>query len=159
MHQQHAAFENIVGKGEIARYEQILLFPKCFLLNQIIVSPFVHIYDIISLFAAEFEKPKIGISGKSIKFLYLPFNPFPKKPVFTCLGLVFNPFPNKPWFLCVFLKTLQETEKLLVKSNFSFSLSVFSLFGEYFATFIKFEIVVCKLLSLEESKIYRLGKG
>ena len=30
-----------------------------------IVSPFVHIFD-ISLFAAEFEKPKIGISGKGL---------------------------------------------------------------------------------------------
>ena len=53
MHQQEAAFENIVGKGEIA--------PQCFLLNHITVSPFVHIFDIISLFAAEFEEPKIGI--------------------------------------------------------------------------------------------------
>ena len=63
MHQQHAAFENIVGKGEIARNEQFLLLPQCFLLNQINVSPFVHIFDIISLFAAEFEEPKVGISG------------------------------------------------------------------------------------------------
>ena len=28
--------------------------------------PFVHIYDIIPLFAAEFEEPKIGISGKGL---------------------------------------------------------------------------------------------
>ena len=62
MHQQQTAFENIVGKGEIAHNEQFLLFPQCFLLNQIIVSPFVHIFDIIfSLFAAEFEEPKIDI--------------------------------------------------------------------------------------------------
>ena len=27
----HKSFENTVGKGEIARYEQILLFPQCFL--------------------------------------------------------------------------------------------------------------------------------
>ena len=60
------AFENIVGKGEIALNEQFLLLPQCFLLNQIIVSPFVHIFDIISLFAAELEKPKIGISGKGL---------------------------------------------------------------------------------------------
>ena len=59
-------FENIVGKGEIAHDEQFLLFPQCFLLNQIIVSPFVHIFDFISLFAAELEKPKIGISGKGL---------------------------------------------------------------------------------------------
>ena len=41
----------------------------------------------------------------------------------------FNPFSNKPWFLRVcstsLLKTLWEKEKLLVKSNFSFSLCVF----------------------------------
>ena len=42
--QQQTAFENIVGKGEIARNEQFLLFPNCFLLNQIIASTFVHIY-------------------------------------------------------------------------------------------------------------------
>ena len=40
-----------------------------------------------------------------------------------------KPFPNKPWFLWVcrtsLLKTLREKEKLLVTSNFSFSLSVF----------------------------------
>ena len=66
-HQQKTAFENIVGKGEIApRNDQFLLFPQFFLLNQINVSPFVHIFDIISLFAAEFEKPKIGKSGKGL---------------------------------------------------------------------------------------------
>ena len=61
MYQQQAAFENIVGKGEIACNEQFLLFPQCFLLNQIIVSPFVHIFDIISLLAVELKEPKIGI--------------------------------------------------------------------------------------------------
>ena len=49
MHQQQTAFENIVGKEEIARNEQFPLFPQCFLLNQEIVSPFVNIFDIISL--------------------------------------------------------------------------------------------------------------
>ena len=61
MHQQQTAFENIVGKEEIAHNEQFLLFPQCFLLNQVIVSPFANIIDIISLFAAESEEPKIGI--------------------------------------------------------------------------------------------------
>ena len=60
-HQQQTVFENIVEKGEIAHSEQCLLFPQCFLLNQIIVSLFVHIFDIISLFAAELENLKIGI--------------------------------------------------------------------------------------------------
>ena len=66
-HQQQTAFENIVGKGVIARNEQLLLFPQCFLLNQIIVSPFVHIFDIKSLFAAVSEEPKIGTSGKELR--------------------------------------------------------------------------------------------
>ena len=63
MHQQQTAFENIVGKGEIARNEQFLLFPQCVLLNQITVSPLVHIFAIVSLFAAELDKPKTGILG------------------------------------------------------------------------------------------------
>ena len=49
------------------RNEQFLLFPKCFPLNQIIVSPCVHIFDIISLFAAETEEPEIEISGKGLR--------------------------------------------------------------------------------------------
>ena len=61
----------------------------------------------------------------------------------------FDPFPNKPWFLRVcstsLLKTLRETEKLLVTSNFSFSHSVFYVFGELFAIFNKSEVVVCEL--------------
>ena len=60
MHQQQISFENITGKEEIARNEQFLLFPQCFLLNEKIISPFVNIYDIISLFAAKLEEPKIG---------------------------------------------------------------------------------------------------
>ena len=60
-----------------------------------------------------------------------------------------NPFPNKPWFLRVYsrdlLKTLWEKEKLLIMSNFSFSHTVFWPFGELYAIFIKFKIVVCKL--------------
>ena len=50
-----------------------------------------------------------------------------------CFLLYLNPFLNKPWFLHVcsisLLKTPWENEKLLVTSNFSFSLSVFYPFG------------------------------
>ena len=84
-----------MGKGEIfvtsnfsfshnVFYEQFLLFPQCFLLNQIIVSPFVYIFDIvspfvyifdiISLFAA--EEPNIDGSCKRLiqnKILDLSF--------------------------------------------------------------------------------------
>ena len=41
MHQQQTAFENIVGK-EIALYKQFLLFPLCFLLNQIVQRHTIH---------------------------------------------------------------------------------------------------------------------
>ena len=34
------------------------------------VHPFVHIFDIISLFAAELEEPIIGISGKGLTLHY-----------------------------------------------------------------------------------------
>ena len=66
MHQQQTAFENIVGKEEIAFKERFLLFPQCFLLSQMIVPYFVHMFDIIFLFAAELEAPKIGMLGKGI---------------------------------------------------------------------------------------------
>ena len=55
------SFENIAGKEEIARNEQFLLFPQSVLLNQVILSPFVHIFDIISSFSAQLEEPEIGI--------------------------------------------------------------------------------------------------
>ena len=64
MHQQWKLLENIVGKEEIARNEQFLLFLQCFLLNQKIASPFVNIYDIISLFAAELKEPKLACEVK-----------------------------------------------------------------------------------------------
>ena len=64
-------------------------------------------------------------------------------------GQDLNPFSNKPWFLRVcsssLLKTQWEKEELLVMSNFSFSHTVFYLFGEHSPIFIEFEIVVCKL--------------
>ena len=67
-HQQQTAFENKVGKGEIARNEEFLLFPQCFLIKQVIVSPSVHIFAIISFFTAELEKHKLGISGKGLRW-------------------------------------------------------------------------------------------
>ena len=63
MHQQKTTIKDIVGKGEIARYEQY------FLHNKIIVSPFGHIFDIISLLAAELDEPKIGMSVKGLIML------------------------------------------------------------------------------------------
>ena len=52
-----------------AHNKQFLLFPR-FQLNQITVSPFVHIFDIISLFAIESEEPKIAVSSKELSLYY-----------------------------------------------------------------------------------------
>ena len=78
---------------------------------------------------------------------------------------IINLFPNKPWFLCVcstsLLKTLCGKEKLLVMSDFSFSLSVLCV--PIWVTFCHFhynlKLSSANSFSLEESKTCRLGKG
>ena len=52
--------ENIVGKGEIARYEQLLLFPQCF------------------------QKACFPGASKGV-FVWEWVNPFPNKPWFSCV--------------------------------------------------------------------------
>ena len=103
-HQQKTAFENIVIKREIAHN----VLSQCFLLDQISVFPFVHIFDIMRLFAVELEEFKIGIFGKRVnvrdRVLAIPKNIL----IFSLKEFmenetkkVLNPFPNKPWFLRV----------------------------------------------------------
>ena len=71
---------------------------------------------------------------------------------FAPLSTIFNPFPNKPWFLCIcstsLLKTLWEQKKLLITSNFSYSHSVFQLFGELSTIFIEFKNCCRQTLSV-----------
>ena len=69
-----------------------------------------------------------------------------------------NPFPNKPWFshVCsrstsLFKKTLWEKEKLLIKSNFSFSHSVFYPFWRTFCHFHQPQNFPLQTLSVWES--------
>ena len=69
-HQQQTIFLNIVGKEEIARNKQFLLFQQCFLLNQVTVPPFGHIFNTVSFFAGALEEPKIAISGKRLSYMY-----------------------------------------------------------------------------------------
>ena len=76
------------------------LFPQCFLLNQKLVSLFVNIYDIISLFAAELEEPKIGISGKGLTF-YVQQNFSIAKIQSSCrlqFSMMLKLFPNGQFF-------------------------------------------------------------
>ena len=67
-----------------------------------------------------------------------------------------NPFPNKPWFLCVCRTRLLKT---LVTSNFSFSHSVFFLFGEHSAISSNLKLSSANSFSLDEFKTFRLEKG
>ena len=73
MHQQQTAFENIVGKGEIARNEQFLLFPQYFQLIEI-TSPSVHIFDIISLFAFNWKSLKLAYQVKGYERAVFPIS-------------------------------------------------------------------------------------
>ena len=57
------------------------------------------------------------------------------------------------------LKTLWENEKLLVTSNLSLSHSVFYLFGELSAVFIKLGIVVSKLVQFGRVQKLSFWKG
>ena len=61
-HQQQTTFENIVGKKQTARNEHFFfLFPAMFSIKSDNCTLFVHIFDIIFLFADELEEPKVGI--------------------------------------------------------------------------------------------------
>ena len=77
-----------MGEEEIARNEQFLRFPQCFLLNQKLVSPFVNIYNITSLFASEVEESKTGIWYKGLVVSSLTYFTDDKVFVAQVLGFV-----------------------------------------------------------------------
>ena len=67
-HINKTAFEKIVGKEEIARIDQFLLFAQGFLLNQVIVPAFIHIFDASYFYLLlNWTSQKIGIWGKGLK--------------------------------------------------------------------------------------------
>ena len=53
-----------MGKEEIARNEQFSPFLTMFSTQSENCTPFVYIFEIIFLFAAELKEPKIGMWGK-----------------------------------------------------------------------------------------------
>ena len=71
------------------------------------------------------------------------------------LFITFNPFPNNPWFLRVCLTSLENrvTKGEIAPTLFS------TLWGNFlpFSSILKF--LSANSFSLEECKIYRLGKG
>ena len=94
--------------------------------------------------------------GKMRECLLSAFSCFPILFFKAFLLRVINPFPNKPWFLCVcitsLLKTLQEKDKLLVTSNFSF----YQCFLPVSRTFSHFQrIQNCHLQTLSVWKILK----
>ena len=79
-HQQQTAFENmrenekLLVTSNFSFSHNVFYSDNCvpiwpYFSTQIIVSPFGHIFDILSLFAAELEEPKIFVSGKGLKKL------------------------------------------------------------------------------------------
>ena len=60
------AVENIAGKEEIARNEQFLLFPQCFLLNRIFV-PHLSIFLTRNVYLLlNWKTPKLAYEGKGL---------------------------------------------------------------------------------------------
>ena len=126
------SFENTVGKGEIARNEQFLLFPQCFL-------PYLrttcHFYQISN---CRLQNLSIWTSLKFV--VWERVNPYQNKAL-AFMYLQYTSFDN----------TVEKGEivNLFVTSKFSF-FHVFYPFGELSIIFIKFEFVVCK--------VFRFGK-
>ena len=116
MHQQKTAFENIEGKEEIAGNEQFLLFPQCFLLNQIIVphlSIFLTSYFHLLL---KFKSPKLAlIHPSNLLLMQCFFSLHWQKQdhiielwpswVPVCVNLyLYSSFPHNPDFLTTLTK-------------------------------------------------------
>ena len=69
MHQQDS-YRKHCGKRRRCSQRAISPFPTMFSTQSDNVSQFVHIFDIKSLLAAEFEGPKIGILGKGFNTVF-----------------------------------------------------------------------------------------
>ena len=131
--------ENTVGKGEIARYEQFLLFSLCFQ----------------KTYTADTSKP--GLVWERVKVIYkLDY----KKNL--------NPFPNKLLFLHVFSTSplqnsvekgeIGKKEKLLVMSNSSFCSQPFLPFHRTFPPFSSDLTHYHAILHFDSLKMYSCGK-
>ena len=103
------------------------------------------------------------LSFQSHQLLFLTACSLKFESYLHCLHMNLNPFPNKPYFFVswvqVFWKHFWKKEKLLIMSSFSFSHSVFLQFREFSAFSSNLKLSSANSLSLDESKICRLGKG
>ena len=64
---QYKPFENTAGKGEIARNEQFLLFPLCFLAYMVNFPPFSSNLQLSSANSFSLEESKICCFGEGLK--------------------------------------------------------------------------------------------
>ena len=127
----------------------------------------------IFLFFPQCFQKALFLRSLKVRILWLRVNVFSNSicdiavasaPIHAFLELInYNPFPNKPLILRVcsesLLKTLWEKEKLLVKSNFSFSYGIFYLLENSLPFSLNLKLLSANSFWLEESKICRLGKG
>ena len=81
----HKTLENTVGKGEIARNEQFLLFPQRFLAFSRTSRHFPKIQNCRLQTLSVWKRLKFVVWERV------------------------NPFPNKPWFLCICSTSLLKT--------------------------------------------------
>ena len=165
---QYKSFENIVGKGEIARNEQFLPFPQCFIpvwrtfSNEWINEWMVRQNERVNERKNETKNAFLLLSLQvCIQCIFFEQYKSQKQSTVSTLNY-FHPFSNKPWFLrfsdTSLLKTLWEKEKLIVTSNFSFP----TVFSTHLANVLPFsphlKLSSANSFSLEEFKICRLGK-
>ena len=109
------SLENTVGKGEIARNEQFLLFPQCFLP---ILRPFSHFYQILncclqtllvwkSLKFVVLERVKTR--DTRWQFIELKLTSLPRDKILNSTKLI--SYANEDFFLCWGRKYFGKTRK------------------------------------------------
>ena len=153
--------ENTVGKGEIARYEQFLLFPQSFQKWHALQTGLVwkrvtdseRFWPMSACMDCMGSHQPILVVNALSSYFHMALS----------IQLWFiNPLPNKPRFSHVcstsLLKTLWEKEKLLIMSNFSF-FHVFYPFTELSAIFIESRIFGSILFQYGRIKNLSIGKG
>ena len=132
-------FENTVGKGEIARNEQFLLFPQCFLPIWITFCNLRQIWNFCLQTLSVWRSPKFVVWQWVEEFL---------------ISLRYWTFTTQCWLLTTLGKrpfeTLWKKEKMLVTSIFSFSHNVFYPSLNKYQFFCHIYYVVCKCFQFRQ---------
>ena len=100
---QYKYFENIVGKGEIARDEQFLLFPQCFL-------------PILRTFCHFLKFGNCRLTILSVEKFFVLWETFKVPVLLNCHMQGFNPLPNDSVLALSKLKAFVE-DRLSITRN------------------------------------------